>query len=265
MVHGSLGEDGCLQGALEVRGMPYVGCGVLGSSVGMDKEITKILAANAGLPQLPYAVVRPGDDASELVRRLGLPLFVKPARLGSSVGVSKVKRASELSLALRAAFRYDDKAVVEKGIGAREIECAVLGDPWAKPSDPLSLKASIFGEIAPNAEFYTYESKYLDPNGAKLIVPAPIGKPLQRRLSALALSAFRALDGYGMARVDFLIDRRSGRPYFNEMNTLPGFTSGSMYPLLWRDSGLPTKELLDRLIALALRRHRARAGLKTAP
>lgn len=265
VLHGPLGEDGTMQGLLEVAGVPYVGCGVLGSSLGMDKEVSKRLCVHAGLPILPYAVVRHPEHAPALARRLGFPIFVKPARMGSSVGVVKVARKSELAGALREAFRYDDKVVMERGIPAREIECAVLGDPWAKPGDPLELKASICGEIAPNAQFYTYEAKYLDPDGAKLLVPAGIPAKTARQVRELAMKAFRVLDGYGMARADFLMDKRSGAVWFNEVNTIPGFTSISMYPRLWRESGVPTPRLVHRLIQLALRRGKVRAKLEMTP
>jgi D-alanine-D-alanine ligase len=265
VLHGPLGEDGTMQGLLDVAGVPYVGCGVLGSSLGMDKEVSKRLSMHAGLPILPYAVVRHPEHAAALAKRLGLPLFVKPARMGSSVGVVKVTKSAELPAALREAFRYDDKVVMERGVPAREIECAILGDPWARPGDPLELKASICGEIAPNAQFYTYEAKYLDPDGAKLKVPAEISAAAARRVRELALKAFRVLDGYGMARADFLMDRRDGAVWFNEVNTIPGFTSISMYPRLWKESGVDTPELVHRLIQLALRRQRAHSRLKTAP
>ena len=266
VLHGPLGEDGTMQGLLEVADVPYVGCGVLGSALGMDKEVSKRLCVHAGLPILPYAVVRHPEHAPALAKRLGLPLFVKPARMGSSVGVAKVSRPSELAAAVREALRFDDKVVLEKGVPApREIECAVLGDPWAKPGDTLELKASICGEIEANARFYTYEAKYLDPEGAKLKVPAELPAKAAAKVRDLALKAFRVLDGYGMARADFLMDRRSGAVWFNEVNTIPGFTSISMYPRLWKESGVDTPELIHRLIELALRRHRARARLKTAP
>lgn len=265
VLHGPLGEDGTMQGLLEVAGVPYVGCGVVGSSVGMDKEVSKRLCMHAGLPILPYAVVRHPEHAAALARSLGWPIFVKPARMGSSVGVVKVTKSTELAAALREAFRYDDKVVMERGVPAREIECAILGDPWAEAGDPLELKASICGEISPNAQFYTYEAKYLDPDGAKLQVPAGISAATARRVRELALKAFRVLDGYGMARADFLMDRRNDAVWFNEVNTIPGFTSISMYPRLWRESGVDTPELIHRLIQLALRRARAHGRLKTAP
>ena len=266
VLHGPLGEDGTMQGLLEVAGVPYVGCGVLGSALGMDKEVSKRLCVHAGLPILPYAVVRHPEHAKGLASRLGLPLFVKPARLGSSVGISKVEKSARLAAAVGEAFRYDDKVVLERGLRApREIECAVLGDPWAKPNDPLALKASICGEIEANAEFYTYAAKYLDPEGAKLRIPAQLPQRVAAKVQELALKAFRVLDGYGMARADFLMDRRSGQVWFNEVNTIPGFTSISMYPRLWQESGVPTNELIHRLLQLALRRQRARSRLKMAP
>ena len=265
VLHGPWGEDGTMQGLLEVAGVPYVGCGVLGSALAMDKEITKRLCVHAGLPVLPYAVVRHPEHAPALARKLGLPIFVKPARMGSSVGITKVKKMDCLMAAVREAFRYDDKVLLEKGIEAREIECALLGDPWAKLGAPLELKASLCGEIEPNAEFYSYRAKYLDPDGAQLKVPAPIPRQRARQVRELALLAFRALDGYGMARADFLLDKKTGKIWFNEINTIPGFTAISMYPRLWKASGVDTPELIHRLIELALRRHRARSRLKTAP
>lgn len=266
VLHGPLGEDGTMQGLLEVFGAPYVGCGVLASSAGMDKELTKRLASQAGLPILPYAVLHDPKLALAAGRSLGLPLFVKPARLGSSVGISKVKSWNQLAGAVREAFLYDDKVILEKGIVAREVECAVLGDPWSRdPKDPLRLQASIVGEIVPNAEFYTYASKYLDPKGATLSIPADLPAATAEKVRQISLRAFRVLDCYGMARVDFLLHKRTGQLYFNEANTIPGFTSGSMYPLLWKATGIDTPALLSNLLELALRRHRVRAALKAAP
>lgn len=266
VLHGPMGEDGTVQGLLELAGLPYVGCGVLGSAAGMDKEISKRLASQAGLPILPYAVIHDPKLAAAAARTVGLPLFVKPARLGSSVGVSKVKNARRLSKAVKEAFLYDDKVILEKGLRAREIEVAVFGDPWSRdPKDPLRLQASVVGEILPKAEFYTYESKYLDPNGAELKIPADISAQTAAKVREWALLAFRALDGYGMARADFLMDQKTGAVYFNELNTIPGFTPASMYPLLWKASGLETPALLAGLVQLALRRHKSRLHLKTAP
>ena len=254
VLHGPMGEDGTLQGMLELAGCAYVGCGVLGSAAGMDKEATKRVAEQAGLPHVPWAVVRTPREASAAARRFGYPVFIKPARMGSSVGVVKVKRPSAVAAALREALRYDDKALLEKGIPAREIETAVLGDPWAAKGDRFELKASICAEIAPNAEFYDYRAKYLSPDGARLMIPAPIPANAAARVRAIALAAFRALDLYGLARVDFFMHKKTGKIYFNEPNTMPGFTPISMYPRLWRESGLPTKRLVETLIALALRR-----------
>ena len=258
VLHGPMGEDGTLQGLLDLTGVAYVGCGVLGSAAGMDKDATKRIAAQAGIPQVKWAVARNAGEASAAARRLGFPVFIKPARMGSSVGVAKVGRASEVGAAIKEALRYDEKALIEQGVPAREIEVAVLGDPWAPAGDPLALKASIVGEIAPNAEFYDYRAKYLDPNGARLIIPAPLPSRVAARVRALALASFRALDLYGLARVDFFVHKTNGAVYFNEANTLPGFTPISMFPRLWRDSGVPTKRLVEILITLA--RRRANAG-----
>lgn len=266
VLHGPMGEDGTVQGLLELAGLPYVGCGVLGSAAGMDKEITKRLASQAGLPILPYAVLHDPKLAPAAARTVGLPLFVKPARLGSSVGISKVKTMRQLAGAVREAFLYDDKVILERGINAREVEVAVFGDPWSRdPKDPLRLQASVVGEITPNAEFYTYESKYLDPNGAALHIPADLPAALAGKVRELGLLAFRALDCYGMARADFLLDKKTNELWFNEVNTIPGFTPASMYPLLWKAAGVDTPKLLAGLVELALRRHKRRAALKTVP
>ena len=263
VLHGPMGEDGTMQGMLELVGCAYVGCGVLGSSAGMDKEATKRIAQSAGLPQVPWAVARSAREAAAAARRLGFPVFIKPARMGSSVGVVKVKGPSGVAAAMREALRYDDKALVEKGIPVREIETAVLGDPWAPKGDRFELKASICAEIVPNAEFYDYNAKYLDPNGASFQVPARIPSKTAARVREVALAAFRALDLYGLARADFFLHKKTGQVYFNEPNTLPGFTPASMYPRLWRESGVTTKKLIDNLVLLALRRAAARRRLKT--
>ena len=265
VLHGTLGEDGTIQGLLEVAGIPYVGCGVLGSALGMDKEFSKRAATVAGLPVLPYACMTDPRGAAAAAKELGYPVFVKPARLGSSVGISKVKKPSDLAAAVKEAFKYDDKIIIEKGISPREIECAVLGDPAAPASDPMTAKPSEVGEIVPNAEFYDYKAKYIDENGARLLIPADLSPEKRREVQRLSLEAFRAHDGYGLARVDFLLDKDTGKLWFNEINTIPGFTSGSMYPLLWKASGLPTPKLIDRLLALAVRRQARRARLKTSP
>lgn len=255
-LHGPFGEDGTVQGLLELAGVPYVGCGVLASAAGMDKVTTKRLAREAGLPLLPYAVIEePGDLGA--ARRLAAkpPVFVKPARLGSSVGVYKVDSPGALAGAVRAALRFDTTVIVEKGVSAREIECAVLGDG-------SRAEASVVGEIRPRAEFYSYEAKYLDPRGAELVVPAEIPAPLARAVQRMSKKAFGMIGGHGLARVDFLLDRRTGRAWFNEINTFPGFTAVSMYPRLWEASGIPFSSLVARLIGLALERHRRRSRLR---
>jgi D-alanine-D-alanine ligase len=253
-LHGPFGEDGTMQGLLEIAGVPYVGCDVLGSSVSMDKVITKRLAREAGLPVLPYAVLERPADASR-ARGLRYPVFVKPARLGSSVGVYKVRGPAGLRPAVRKSFRFDTTVIVEQGVDAREIECAVLGTTEAPQS-------SVVGEIRPKADFYSYEAKYLDPDGAELLVPAALPARQAEQVRALAVRAFRALGCYGMARVDFLLDRRSGKLWFNEANTIPGFTAISMYPKLWGAAGLSFQGLVDRLLLLAVARHRRRESLR---
>ncbi len=260
IVHGTGGEDGSLQGFLELAEIPYVGAGVLGSAIQMDKEVTKRLLAADGLPVVPGAgigaheLVRDAQAvADRVLREFGLPLFVKPACGGSSVGISKVKRAEELLPALREAARYDAKLLVERAVAARELEVAVLGNE--------APEASVPGEIVPHAEFYDYESKYVD-ESTELLVPAPVSEETTHRMQALALRAFRLLEGAGMARVDFFLDDASGELWINEVNSLPGFTEVSMYPRLWQASGLPYPALLDRLIELALERARSRQALE---
>ncbi|MEK7383167.1 MAG: D-alanine--D-alanine ligase family protein [Elusimicrobiota bacterium] len=265
VLHGPMGEDGTLQGMLEFSGAAYVGCGVYGSAAAMDKEATKRVAEQAGLPQVPWAVARTAPEAVAAAKRFGYPVFIKPARMGSSVGVVKVKSPSAVAAAMQEALRYDDKALVEKGYPVREVETAVLGDPWAPRGDRFALQASICAEITPNAEFYDYRAKYLNPDGAQLMVPAHLPAKTAARVRSLALAAFRALDLYGLARVDFFVHKRTGAVYFNEPNTMPGFTPISMYPRLWRQSGIPTPRLLETLVALGLRRARARRRLSTDP
>ena len=252
IVHGSGGEDGSLQGFLELAGIPYVGAGVLGSAIQIDKEVTKRLLVAAGLPVVPGVLVRKrelrgsGEAAEErVVSELGLPLFVKPACLGSSVGISKVAMRRELGPALQEAARYDVKVLVERAVDGREIEVAVLGNEQAEASVP--------GEIVPKAEFYDYEAKYVD-ESTELVIPAPLRPEQIARLQELALMAFRALEGSGLARVDFFLDRETDEILINEVNSLPGFTEISMYPRLWQASGLPFPALLDRLVELALER-----------
>lgn len=261
-LHGPMGEDGTLQGMLELAGVPYVGSGVLGSSVAMDKTMTKTVLAQAGLPQLPWRAVLRKDwerDASAITERvagaIGFPCFVKPANMGSSVGISKVDSPDDLPAAMMLAGYHDRKIVIERSVDGREIEMAVLGN-----DDPM---ASVAGEIVPRNGFYDYNAKYID-DSAELIVPAEIDRELLASLQALAIETFRALDLAGMARVDFFVERDTDRIYINEVNTLPGFTSISMYPMLWEASGVPLDELVERLVRLALERHadRRRSGAK---
>lgn len=260
IIHGTGGEDGSLQGFLELAGVPYVGSGVLGSALQMDKDVAKRLLRAEGIPVVPWLAARATEIAAgaeavadAALRELGLPAFVKPASLGSSVGVSKAKTRAALVEGLRSAARYDDKVMVERAVDAREIEVGVLGDE--------APEASVVGEIVPKREFYDYESKYVDED-TELIVPARLDDATAERARTLALRAFRLLEGAGLARVDFFLDRRSGELFLNELNSLPGFTEVSMYPRLWRATGLSYAALLDRLIELALARHRRRTGLE---
>jgi D-alanine-D-alanine ligase len=260
IIHGTGGEDGCLQGFLELAGVPYVGSGVLGSALQMDKDVAKRLLRAEGIPVVPWIAVRAVELASgteavaqAAIRELGLPAFVKPASLGSSVGISKARTRAQLEEGLRHAARYDEKILVERAVEAREIEVGVLGDD--------APEASVVGEIVPKREFYDYESKYVDED-TELLVPAPLDEATAERARALALRAFRVLEGSGLARVDFFLDRQTGELFLNELNSLPGFTEVSMYPRLWRATGLSYPALLDRLVELALARHRRRAALE---
>jgi D-alanine-D-alanine ligase len=261
LLHGTYGEDGTVQGLLELANLPYVGAGVLGSAVGMDKGIMKALLKQAGLPMVPYVLIQrwewehhAADVQTKILGNLSLPVFVKPANLGSSVGVSKVKCAEELPEALHLASQYDRRLVIEQGLDCRELECSVLGN-----DTPL---ASLIGEVVSHREFYDYQAKYGD-GLSDLLIPAPIPSELSETLRHMALTAFRAIDAAGLARVDFFVERHSGKPYVNEINTLPGFTSVSMYPKLWEASGVPYAELIDRLVQLALERHQERQRCHT--
>jgi D-alanine-D-alanine ligase len=262
VLHGPYGEDGATQGLLELAGVPFVGAGVLGSAIGMDKAVQKVLFRDAGLPVVAYEVVREPEwdedpeGVAARVKALGYPVFAKPATLGSSVGISKVHSDDALAPALGDAFRYARKAVVEEAIeGAREIECAVLGN-----DDPV---ASVAGEIAPRGhEFYDYDAKYLDAHGADLLIPAPLAGPQLATIQRMAVTAFRAAECAGMARVDFFV--RGDEIWLNEINTIPGFTSISMYPKLWEASGLPYPELVERLLDLAVDRSQAERVKATA-
>ena len=262
VLHGTYGEDGTLQGLLELAMVPYVGVDVAGSAVGMDKDIAKRLLKAAGIPVVPWMTVSkhdwreaPAKVLRKAAKELSLPLFVKPLCTGSSVGIKKVKVKKELAPAIDYAFQFDTRIMIETGIDCREIECAVLGN-----ERPL---ASVLGEILPQHEFYSYEAKYLDPQGAKMNIPAKIPAKLSATIRKCAVQGFQALNCNSMARVDFFLDKKTNEFYLNEINTLPGFTSISMYPKLWEATGVPYGKLLDRLIILALERHRERLAIKT--
>ena len=260
-LHGPYGEDGSVQGLLELANIPYVGAGVLASAVGMDKAAMKLVFAAKGLPICDYEVVLKHEwkknehgVLSAVVNRLGFPVFVKPANLGSSVGISKARHAVELRAAIALAAEFDRKVVIEAAVpNAREIECSVLGN-----DEP---EASVPGEIVPSREFYDYEAKYVD-DGSVPLIPAPLSDAQAAEVRALSIAAFKAIDGAGMARVDFLLARDSGVLYLNEVNTIPGFTTIGMYAKLWAASGLDFPHLVDRLIALALERHGEKQKLR---
>ena len=257
VLHGTFGEDGTVQGLLELADVPYVGAGVLASAAGMDKDVMKRLFRDAHLPIVPWELIlragwekHPGAVRKRIEKGLRYPLFVKPVNLGSSVGISKVRNRRELADALSLAARYDRKILVENGIDAREIECSVLGNDHPQASVP--------GEVVPINEFYDYEAKYLK-EGSQLIMPAKLTARQTKQVQEVAIRSFQAVDGAGMARVDFLLDRKTGKVYLNEINTIPGFTSISMYPKLWEASGIHYPQLLDRLIELALERQREKS------
>jgi D-alanine-D-alanine ligase len=262
IIHGRGGEDGALQGLFELADVAYVGSGVLSSAMQMDKDIAKRLLMAAGIPVLPWVTLQSyaldGDGMQQavdsVIGELGLPLFVKPANSGSSVGISNANDAALLKDALIEAAQYDSKILIERAVDAREVEVAVLGNE--------APEASVPGEIVPTHEFYDYEAKYHD-DSTQLVVPADLDEATTQQLRDMAIQAFSTLDGAGMARVDFLIERESGAIWVNELNSLPGFTDVSMYPRLWEASGLPYDALLDRLIELALDRHRQRQKLET--
>jgi D-alanine-D-alanine ligase len=262
VLHGPYGEDGTVQGLLELAGLPYVGAGVVGSAVGMDKAIFKHVMTANGLPILPWQLVLRSDwvtDPEAVVETIEAafqyPVFTKPANLGSSVGIQKCHDREELAAGLEEAFSYDRRVIVEQGINARELEVSVLGN-----DTPL---ASIVGEVRPRREFYDYIAKYIS-DDSELDIPADISPEQSEMVRRLAVQAFKAIDCAGLGRVDFLLDKDNGRLYINELNTIPGFTRISMYPKLWEASGIPYPELLDRLVALALDRHQVKSELKTS-
>jgi D-alanine-D-alanine ligase len=262
VLHGPYGEDGTIQGLLELANVPYVGPGVLASAVGMDKAAMRLMFAAHGLPIAPWKAYlrrdwdRHRDAVIEGALALGLPLFVKPANLGSSVGISKVKTSDALPTAIAHALEFDRKVVIEWGVPeAREVECAVLGN-----DEP---QASVPGEVIPAREFYDYEAKYLD-EGSRTIIPADLTPDQSAEIQRLAVAAFRAVDAAGMSRVDFLLAGGSGTIYLNEINTIPGFTTISMYAKMWEASGVTYPALVDRLIQLALERHAEKQRLRTS-
>jgi D-alanine-D-alanine ligase len=256
ILHGPNGEDGTIQGLLTLTQVPFVGSGVLGSATGMDKIAMKMAFAQAGLPQVKYKTVTRAQIWSnpcvfpklcdEIEAALGYPCFVKPANLGSSVGIAKVRSRQELEVALDNAATYDRRIIVEAGVVAREVECAVLGNDHPK--------ASVIGEITFNSDFYDYETKYT-PGKADLFIPANLPEVVAQQIQEMALQAFAAVDGAGLSRVDFFYVETTGEIFINEINTLPGFTSTSMYPQLWANTGIPFAQLVDQLIQLAIERH----------
>ncbi len=257
VLHGPYGEDGTVQGLLKLMGVPFVGAGVLGSALGMDKDAMKRLLNQAGIPTARFVVAHdPSEITFEKAKKiLGLPLFVKPANLGSSVGVRKARNKKEFRRAVKEAFGFDRKILIEEYVQGREIECSVLGN-----ENPI---ASLPGEVIPRHEFYSYDAKYIDPGGAELKIPADLPKPIIKKVQKMAVQAFKTLCCEGMARVDFFLTKNS-KLFVNEINTIPGFTSISMYPKLWEASGISYAELIDRLIQLALERYGKEKKLQTS-
>jgi D-alanine-D-alanine ligase len=263
LLHGPYGEDGTIQGLLEIAGVPYVGCGVLASAVGMDKDVMKRLFAQADLPIVPFRLEYTSGLEERLVAlrneielEFGYPIFSKPANLGSSVGVHKIHHAGEFEEALISSAQFDCKIIIEKGIDARELECAVLGN-----DNP---EASGVGEVVPACEFYDYEAKYINP-GSRTYIPADISDAKAEEVRDLALRAFRTIDASGLARVDFFLDRKTGAIWLDEINTMPGFTPISMYPKLWAARGLPFDYLIRRLVDLGFERFRERSRWSDGP
>ena len=262
VMHGTFGEDGTIQGLLDLAGLPYVGAGVLGSAVAMDKDVAKRLLQAAKIPVVPWVTVyradwerEPKEIQKSIEKKFKYPMFVKPATLGSSVGMTKVHSRREFAGALNLAAEFAMKILVERAVDAREIEVSVLGN-----HDP---KASVPGEIVPHREFYDYQAKYLE-DGTKLLIPAKLKPAEQKKIQATAVAAFRTLELAGMARVDFFLEKKGGKIFLNEVNTIPGFTSISMYPKMWEASGLPFRELISKLIELALEMQREKERTKYA-
>ncbi len=257
ILHGPFGEDGTVQGLLKLANVPFVGAGVLGSAVGMDKDVMKRLLRDSGIPIGKFVAVKQSDEINfnKIKKTLGMPMFVKPANLGSSVGVSKVKNEAEFKKAVKEAFEFDTKVIIEQFIKGREIECSVLGN-----DEPI---ASVTGEIKLKAEFYSYDAKYVDEDGAVLEIPAKLDKKTEKKVQDLAIKTFKALNCEGMGRVDCFVTK-TGKVYINEINTIPGFTNISMYPKLWEASGISYSRLIDTLIVLAIERFEKESKLKTS-
>ncbi|HTY62054.1 MAG TPA: D-alanine--D-alanine ligase family protein [Acidobacteriota bacterium] len=260
LLHGPYGEDGTIQGLLEIAGLPYIGCGVLASAVGMDKDVMKRLFLQAQLPVAPYRAVMARDLDKNMeslkqltARELGYPMFSKPANLGSSVGICKIHNESEFEIALRHSAQFDRKILIEKGIDAREMECAILGND--------APRASLVGEVFSAHEFYDYDAKYRNPE-SRTEIPARIESSKAEEIRELALRSFKTIDGAGLARVDFFLERTTGKVWLNEINTMPGFTPISMYTKLWDASGVPFEQLVRRLVELGEERYREKAGQK---
>ena len=259
ILHGPFGEDGTVQGLLKIAGVPFVGPSVLGSAIGMDKEVAKRLWRDAGISIAKFLVFYSHETSkinfTKIKKELGLPLFIKPVNLGSSVGVSKVNNKEEFEIAIKKAFRYDTKILIEENIKGREIECAVIGN-----EEPI---ASIPGEVIPQNDFYSYEAKYIDENGAILEIPAKLSKTKQKEVQELAVKAFKVVCCEGLSRVDFFLTNKD-ELIINEINTIPGFTNISMYPSLWKESGLSYPKLIDKLIQLAISRYKKEKKLRTS-
>lgn len=259
VLHGPMGEDGTVQGLLKLLDVPFVGSGVLGSAVGMDKDVMKRLLRDSGIPVAGWETVYSHEqdkiEYDKIANNLGSPLFIKPANMGSSVGVHKAECKEEFFEALEDAFHFDSKVLIEECISGREIECAVLGN-----ENPV---ASVPGEIVTNHTFYSYKAKYIDENGAVLNIPANLPEDITEKIRDLSVKSFKVLCCEGMARVDYFL-REDGKIFINELNTIPGFTSISMYPMLWEASGIPYSELIDRLIQLAIERHERERQLKSS-
>ena len=274
-LHGTFGEDGTVQGLLEMADIPYAGCGVTASALAMDKEKTKVVLQNAGIPVVPYLCIRRSDLASsarydelleEAQQKLGFPLFVKPCAAGSSDGATRAEDLRHLNGAILEAFDWDDKILIEKAIDARELECSVTGNPTTADGAHTAEATVVYGpgEINPTHEFYDYDAKYNDPNGADLLIPAHVDDTTRATIRDLAARAYRAIDASGLCRVDFFLDKTSGSIYLNEINTMPGFTAISMFPKLCEHEGVPFGKLLDLLVQEAQLRFKATRNLKTS-